>query len=190
MFPLADARGRVLGFQARKLRDDDPLAGKYVNSPESELFQKGSILYGLDLARAAIAKEDTAIVVEGNPDVIALRQVGLEAVVASMGTALTERQLKELRRLTTHVTLCFDGDAAGEAATLRGMDLAVALGLDVRVVTLPPGVDPDDAADRFADVACESRELSGVSRAARSHAADARQASCVAANAGGAGACP
>jgi DNA primase len=142
----------VLGFQARKLRDDDPLAGKYVNSPEGELFQKGSILYGLDRARAAIAKEDAAIVVEGNPDVLALRQAGLERVVAPMGTALTERQLKELRRLTTHVTLCFDGDAAGEAATLRGMDLAVAQGLDVRVVALPAGVDPADAADRFEEL--------------------------------------
>jgi DNA primase len=152
MFPLADARGRVLGFQARKLREDDPLAGKYVNSPEGELFQKGSILYGLDRARAAIAKEDGAVVVEGNTDVLALRQAGLETVVASMGTALTERQLKELRRLASHVTLCFDGDAAGEAATLRGMDLAVAQGLDVRVVALAAGVDPLDAADRFGEL--------------------------------------
>jgi DNA primase len=149
MFPLADVRGRVLGFQARKLRDDDPIEAKYVNSPEGTLFQKGAILYGLDQARASIAKDDQAIVVEGNPDVLALRQAGIERVVASMGTALTERQLKELGRLTEHVTLCFDGDAAGEAATLRGMDLAVAQGLDVRVVPLPPGVDPADAADRF-----------------------------------------
>jgi DNA primase len=149
MFPLADVRGRVLGFQARKLRDDDPLEAKYVNSPEGELFQKGAILYGLDQARAAIAKEDQAIVVEGQTDVMALRQAGLERVVASMGTALTERQLKELSRLTRHVTLCFDGDAAGETATLRGMDLAIAQGLDVRVVPLPAGVDPADAADRF-----------------------------------------
>jgi DNA primase catalytic core len=148
-FPLADARGRILGFQARKLRDDDPLAAKYVNSPEGELFQKGAILYGLDLARAAIAKEDGAVIVEGNTDVLALRQAGLEPVVASMGTALTERQLKELARLTTHVTLCFDGDKAGQDATLRGMDLAVGQGLDVRVVALPPEVDPADAADRF-----------------------------------------
>ncbi len=150
MFPLADVRGRIVGFQARKLREDDPLAGKYVNSPEGELFQKGAILYGLDLARAAIARDDAAIVVEGNADVIALRQAGLENVVASMGTALTERQLRELRRLTGHVTLCFDGDAAGEAATLRGMDLAVAQGFDVHVVPLSGGDDPADAADRFA----------------------------------------
>ncbi len=152
MFPLSDVRGRIVGFQARKLRDADPIPAKYVNSPEGELFQKGAILYGLDLARAAIAKDDSAIVVEGNPDVIALRQAGIQNAVASMGTALTERQLRELRRLTTHVTLCFDGDAAGEAATLRGMDLAVAQGLDVQVVALPEGVDPDDAAGRFGEL--------------------------------------
>jgi DNA primase len=149
LFPLADARGRVLGFQARKLREDDPLRAKYVNSPEGELFRKGDLLYGLDRARAAIAKQDRALVVEGNTDVLALRQAGVEPVVASMGTALTERQLKELQRLTKRVWLCFDGDAAGEAATLRGMELAVSLGLDVRVVALPPGVDPADAPGDF-----------------------------------------
>ncbi len=100
MFPLADARGRIVGFQARKLHEDDPLRGKYVNSPESELFRKSNVLYGLNLARAAISKEDRALVVEGNTDVIALRQAGVLPVVASMGTALTEAQLKELGRLT------------------------------------------------------------------------------------------
>jgi DNA primase len=149
LFPLTDARGRVLGFQARKLREDDPLRAKYVNSPEGELFRKGDLLYGLDRARAAIAKQERAVVVEGNTDVLALRQAGLEPVVASMGTALTERQLKELGRLTTRVWLCFDGDAAGEAATLRGMELAAAQGLDVRVVALPAGFDPADLADGF-----------------------------------------
>jgi DNA primase len=149
LFPLADARGRVLGFQARKLHEDDPLRAKYVNSPEGELFRKGDLLYGLDRARAAIAKQERAVVVEGNTDVLALRQAGIEPVVASMGTALTERQLKELGRLTTRVWLCFDGDAAGEAATLRGMELASARGLEVRVVALPPGFDPADLADGF-----------------------------------------
>ncbi|MDX6407175.1 MAG: primase [Gaiellaceae bacterium] len=149
LFPLADARGRVLGFQARKLREDDPLKAKYVNSPEGELFRKGDLLYGLDRARAAIAKQDRAVVVEGNPDVLALRQAGIEPVVAPMGTALTERQLKELGRLTKRIWLCFDGDAAGEAATLRGMELAFAQGLDVRVVALPAGFDPADLAEGF-----------------------------------------
>ncbi len=151
LFPLADPRGRVRGFQARKLREDDPLRAKYVNSPEGELFRKGDLLYGLDRARAAMAKQERAIVVEGNTDVLALRQAGLEPVAASMGTALTERQLKELSRLTHKLYLCFDGDAAGEAATLRGMELAASQGLDVRVVALPPGVDPADAADSFED---------------------------------------
>ncbi len=149
MFPLADARGRVVGFQARKLHDDDPLRGKYVNSPEGDLFKKSAILYGLHLARTAIAKQDRAAVVEGNTDVIALRQAGFEPVVASMGTALTERQLQELGRLTKKVYLCFDADAAGQDATLRGMELAAAQGFDVKVVTLPRGQDPADAPDGF-----------------------------------------
>src|SRR5215208_2016302 len=149
MFPLADARGRIVGFQARRLREDDPLRGKYVNSPEGELFHKSAILYGLHLARTAIAKQERGIVVEGNTDAIALRQAGLEPVVASMGTALTEQQLRELARLTQRVFLCFDADAAGEAATLRGMELAVKQGFDVRVVPLPPGDDPADAAEGF-----------------------------------------
>ncbi len=149
LFPLADARGRILGFQARKLRDDDPLRAKYVNSPESELFHKGDLLYGLSHARGAIAKQERAVVVEGNTDVLALRQAGIEPVVASMGTALTERQLRELSRLTKRVVLCFDGDAAGEAATLRGMELAASQGFDVRVVALPSGLDPADLADGF-----------------------------------------
>ena len=107
------------------------------------------MLYGLNLARAAITKQDRAVVVEGNTDVIALRQAGLEPVVASMGTALTERQLGELARLTRRVYLCFDGDAAGEDATLRGMELAIKQGLDVRVVALPEGADPADDAAGF-----------------------------------------
>jgi DNA primase len=144
MFPLSDARGRVVGFQARKLHDDDPLRGKYVNTQESELFHKSAVVYGLDKARAAIAREDRACVVEGNTDVIALRQAGFEPVVACMGTALTEQQLVELGRLTKRLWLAFDGDAAGESAALRGMELAVRQGFDVNVVALEPGVDPAD----------------------------------------------
>jgi DNA primase len=144
MFPLTDARGRVVGFQARKLHEDDPLRGKYVNSPEADLFRKSNVLYGFHLARPAISKEDRALVVEGNTDVIALRQAGVVPVVASMGTALTEGQLRELARLTRRLFLCFDSDAAGEDATLRGMELAAKQGFDVRVVALPPGKDPAD----------------------------------------------
>jgi DNA primase len=149
MFPLADARGRVIGFQARKLRDDDPLKGKYVNSPESELFKKSNVLYGLHLARPAIAKQDRAVVVEGNTDVIALRQAGFEPVVAAMGTALTEQHLRELVRLTKRLYLCFDADTAGEDATLRGMERAYALGFEIRIVLLPQGQDPADAPQGF-----------------------------------------
>jgi len=149
LFPLADARGRVLGFQARRMHEDDPLQAKYVNTAESELFRKGAIVYGLDRARAAIAREDRAVVVEGNTDVLALRQAGFEPVVACMGTALTEPQLKELRRLTSRLWLAFDGDAAGEAATLRGMALAASQGFEVKVVALPPGVDPADDPKSF-----------------------------------------
>jgi DNA primase len=156
MFPLADARGRIVGFQARKLREDDPLRGKYVNSPEGELFHKSAILYGLHLARPAIAKQERAVVVEGNTDVIALRQTGFEPVVASMGTALTEQQLKELQRLTRRLYLCFDSDAAGESATLRGMELAFKLGFEIRVVTLPVGSDPADDPERFQDRLAEA----------------------------------
>src|SRR5439155_813296 len=135
---LADARGRAVGFQARKLYEDDPLRAKYVNSPESDLFQKRAILYGLDRARGAISKQDRAIVVEGNTDVLALRQAGLEPVVASMGTALTEQQLTELSRLTRHLWLCFDGDAAVEAglAPRRG---AIVLGGSVSPKLLDAG---------------------------------------------------
>ena len=149
MFPLADARGRVIGFQARKLHEADPLKGKYVNSPESELFKKSNVLYGLHLARPAIAKQDRAVVVEGNTDVIALRQAGFEPVVASMGTALTEHHLRELARLTKRLYLCFDADAAGEDATLRGMERAHGQGFEIRVVVLPLGQDPADAPDGF-----------------------------------------
>jgi DNA primase len=144
VFPLADARGRVRGFQARKLHDDDPLQAKYVNSPEGELFRKGDLLYGLDTARQAIAREDRGVVVEGNTDVLALRQAGFAPAVASMGTALTEAQLRELARLTKRLFLCFDADAAGQDATLRGMELAVAQGFDVKIVALQPGTDPAD----------------------------------------------
>ncbi|HLX20542.1 MAG TPA: DNA primase [Gaiellaceae bacterium] len=144
VFPLTDRGGKVRGFQARKLHDDDPLQAKYVNSPEGDLFKKGDLLYGLDTARQAIAKEDRGVVVEGNTDVLALRQAGFQPVVASMGTALTEAQLRELGRLTKRLYLCFDADAAGADATLRGMELAVKQGFDVHVVSLPKGTDPAD----------------------------------------------
>jgi DNA primase len=149
VFPLADSRGRVLGFGARRISDNDPIPAKYVNSPEGELFRKAALVYGLDRARAAIAKDDRAIVVEGYTDVLALHQSGVKAAVASMGTSLTDRQLEELRRLSRRLYLCFDADAAGADATLRGMDLAYRAFEEVRVVPLPPGEDPGSAPEGF-----------------------------------------
>jgi len=149
LFPLADRNGRVRGFQARKLHDDDPLQAKYVNSPEGALFRKGDLLYGLDSAKNAIAREDRAVIVEGNTDVIALRQAEFAPVVASMGTALTEGHLRELNRLTKRLFLCFDADAAGQDATLRGMELAVRERFTVWIVPLPPGTDPADDPTAF-----------------------------------------
>ena len=149
VFPLADPRGRVLGFGARRLSESDPVNAKYVNSPDSELFHKAALVYGLDRARAAIAKEERAVVVEGYTDVLALHQHGVHVAVASMGTALTEQQLRELRRLARRLYLCFDADAAGAEATLRGMDLAHREFEEVRVVTLQTGEDPASTPESF-----------------------------------------
>jgi DNA primase len=141
-FPLTDARGRVRGFGARVMPGGD--GPKYLNSSESDLFKKGRILYGLDLARSVIARRKRAIVVEGYTDVIALHAAGFEESVAAMGTSLTEDQVRELRRLTDAVVLCFDADAAGQGAALRGMEIAERSGLRVRIAGLPAGQDPAD----------------------------------------------
>jgi DNA primase len=153
MFPLADVRGRVRGFGARQMPGGEP--PKYLNSPDGgSIFRKADLLYGLDRARGAIASEGRAVVVEGYTDVLALHQAGIAYAVASMGTALTDTQVNELRRLCSSVSLAFDADAAGEAASLRGMAIAAEKGLAVRVVALPAGQDPADAvlADRDAFV--------------------------------------
>jgi DNA primase len=146
MFPLADARGRVRGFGARQMPGGEP--PKYLNSPEGFLFRKSEVVYGLDRARSAIAAGSRAIVVEGYTDVLALHQAGLPETVASMGTALTEQQVRELARLcgTGTLHLAFDADAAGQEAAVRGMQLAQATGMQVRVVQLPEGRDPADVA--------------------------------------------
>jgi DNA primase len=145
MFPIADTRGRVVAFGGRVLPGSDDKR-KYVNSPEGPLFRKGEVLYGLHLARTEIAKLDLALVVEGYTDALALSQAGHPNVVASQGTALTERQLRLLRGLSKNVVLLFDGDAAGAEAALRGVQIAEREGLSVRVAVLPPGLDPADAA--------------------------------------------
>ena len=141
MFPLADERGRVLGFGARTLGDDKP---KYLNSPETLLYHKSEALFGLDKARTSAAKLDRLFVVEGYTDVIALVQAGVTNVVAAMGTAFTEEQLKRLTRHTRNLFLCFDADAAGLSAMNRALELARRHGATMRVVRVPDGLDPAD----------------------------------------------
>ncbi|HXD71322.1 MAG TPA: DNA primase [Gaiellales bacterium] len=146
MFPLADARGRVRGFGARQMPGGEP--PKYLNSPEGVIFHKSETVYGLDHARPTITAQSRAIVVEGYTDVLALHQAGMPESVASMGTALTEHQVRELARVCGSGTLylAFDADAAGEEAALRGMQMAERTGMEVRVVALPDGRDPADVA--------------------------------------------
>jgi DNA primase len=143
MFPLADERGRVLGFGARALSPDQK--PKYLNTSESDLFHKGRMVYGADLARAAAAKAGRVVLVEGYTDVIALRQAGVTETVCSMGTALTDDQVHALRRLAPSVLLCQDPDAAGQEAVAKSLALLErGSGLEARVVRLPAGKDPAD----------------------------------------------
>ena len=142
MFPIRDATGRTIAFGGRTLRSDKNTA-KYFNSPESPLYSKGQVLFGLHLAKPSITKEDRVLLVEGYTDVMAMHQAGIENVVSSSGTALTVEQIKLIRRYTKNVTVLFDGDAAGIRASLRGTDLLLAEGLNVQVVLFPDGDDPD-----------------------------------------------
>jgi len=141
MFPLADERGRVLGFGARTLGDEKP---KYLNSPETPLYHKSAALFGIDKAREAARRADRIYVVEGYTDVMALAQAGVQNVVASMGTALTEDQVKALLKYTRSIYLCFDADAAGQGAMLRALTLARTLTVAFHVVSIPAGKDPAD----------------------------------------------
>lgn len=143
MFPFTDHRGRVLGFGARVLDDSKP---KYLNSPDSDLYHKTNLVFGLGNARAAVTKEDRVFIVEGYTDVLALHQAGILNAVASMGTALTEQQLREISRFTRNVFLAFDADTAGQTAMLRALEMAKRLNLSVRVVQMPQGRDPADLA--------------------------------------------
>ena len=145
MFPIPDSRGRIIAFGGRALSPDVP--AKYLNSPETELFHKGRVLYNFARARQAVQREGTVIAVEGYMDVIALAQAGFENVVAPLGTALTEDQLELLWRMTGEPVLCFDGDKAGMKAAWRAADLALPLiqaGRTARFALLPEGKDPDD----------------------------------------------
>lgn len=145
MFPIHSMSGRILGFGGRILKTDKK-AAKYVNSPESEVYHKSKILYGLYQAKQSIAKEDNCYLVEGYTDVIQFHQTGIENVVASSGTALTPEQIRLINRLTNNITVLFDGDAAGLRASLRGIDLILEQGMNVKVCTFPQGEDPDSFA--------------------------------------------
>ncbi|MDO6676252.1 DNA primase [Tenacibaculum sp. 1_MG-2023] len=145
MFPIHSMSGRILGFGGRILTNDKK-AAKYLNSPESDIYHKSKILYGLYQAKKEIAKEDNCFLVEGYTDVISFHQSGIENVVASSGTALTPDQIRLVNRLTQNITVLFDGDAAGVRASLRGIDLILEQGMNVRVVAFPEGEDPDSFA--------------------------------------------
>lgn len=145
MFPILSMSGRVLGFGGRILTNDKK-AAKYLNSPESEIYHKSKVLYGIFQAKQAIAKQDTCYLVEGYTDVIQFNQSGIENVVASSGTALTPDQIRLINRLTNNITVLFDGDAAGLRASIRGIDLILEAGMNVKVCSFPDGEDPDSFA--------------------------------------------
>jgi len=142
MFPIHSMSGRVLGFGGRILTSDKK-AAKYLNSPESDIYHKSKVLYGIYYAKQSIAKEDNCYLVEGYTDVIQMHQSGIENVVSSSGTALTPEQIRLINRLTKNITVLFDGDAAGQRAALRGIDLILEQGMNVKVCSFPEGEDPD-----------------------------------------------
>lgn len=142
IFPIQSMSGRVLGFGGRTLLTDKKVA-KYVNSPESIIYHKSKVLYGIYHAKQSIAKENNCYLVEGYTDVISMVQAGIENVVASSGTALTPDQIRLINRLTPNITVLFDGDAAGIRASIRGIDLILEQGMNVKVITFPDGEDPD-----------------------------------------------
>lgn len=147
MFPIQSMSGRVLGFGGRILTSDKK-AAKYLNSPESDIYHKSKVLYGIFQAKQAIAKQNNCYLVEGYTDVIQFNQTGIENVVASSGTALTPDQIRLINRLTKNITVLFDGDAAGLRASIRGIDLILEEGMNVKVCSFPDGEDPDSFAKK------------------------------------------
>ena len=147
MFPIKSLSGRVVGFGGRILGDNKKTA-KYLNSPESEIYHKSKVLYGIYEAKQSVAKEDVCYLVEGYTDVIQMVQSGVTNVVSSSGTALTELQIRLIQRLTQNIVVLFDGDAAGLRASLRGIDMILAQGMNVRVCSFPEGEDPDSFAKK------------------------------------------
>tara|TARA_R110002049_G_scaffold85670_12_gene217879 strand:- start:1042 stop:3003 length:1962 start_codon:yes stop_codon:yes gene_type:complete len=145
MFPILSMSGRTLGFGGRILTNDKK-AAKYLNSPESDIYHKSKVLYGIFQAKQSIAKEDNCYLVEGYTDVIQFHQTGIKNVVSSSGTALTPEQIRLVNRLTKNITVLFDGDAAGLRASIRGVDLILEQGMNVKICTFPEGEDPDSFA--------------------------------------------
>ena len=163
MFPAADARGRVHGFGARRMREDRERPGaKYLNTSDGELYHKREVLFGIDLARASAAKAGRMILVEGYTDVLALHQAGIRNAVGIMGTSLTEEQVRELERVVKILELCLDADPAGQEAMLRSARLAAGRDLELRVVPLPEGTDPADLIEREGAEALRSRVQSST----------------------------
>jgi len=142
IFPIHSLSGQVLGFGGRTLKKDDKTA-KYLNSPESDIYHKSRILYGIYHARKAIMQDDKCYIVEGYTDVLSLHEAGIENVVASSGTALTREQVRLIKRFTNNISILYDGDEAGIKASLRGIDLVLEEGMNVKVTALPAGEDPD-----------------------------------------------
>ncbi|MBK9721395.1 MAG: DNA primase [Saprospiraceae bacterium] len=142
IFPIHNLSGKPIAFAGRIL-GSDPKAPKYINSPETELYQKSKTLYGLHLAKKSIREKNQCILVEGYTDVMALNQVGIENAVASSGTSLTEEQVQSIKRITTNTTILYDGDPAGIKAAMRGIDLLILEGMDVKIVMIPDNEDPD-----------------------------------------------
>ena len=150
MFPIHSMSGRVLGFGGRILVNDKK-AAKYLNSPDSDIYHKSNVLYGIHYAKQSIAKEDNCYLVEGYTDVISMYQSGIHNVVSSSGTALTESQIRLVNRLTKNITILFDGDAAGIRASIRGIDLILEQGMNVKVLMFPDGDDPDSFAKKVSE---------------------------------------
>ena len=155
MFPIHSLSGRILGFGGRILKSNVK-AAKYLNSPESEIYSKSKVLYGMFQAKNSIVKKDRCLLVEGYTDVVSMHQSGIENVVASSGTSLTVDQIKLVKRFTNNITLLFDGDAAGLKAALRGVNLILQEGLNVKVVTFPDGEDPDSYAKKVSSEELEN----------------------------------
>ncbi len=150
MFPIHSLSGQVLGFGGRVLKTDVKTA-KYLNSPESEIYHKGRILYGMFQARKTITQEDRCYLVEGYTDVMSLHEAGIENVVASSGTSLTQEQVRLIKRFTQNITILYDGDAAGIKASIRGIDLVLEEGMNVKIVLIPDNEDPDSYSKKLSN---------------------------------------